>query len=64
MASAENLPDFLGGTCTCEEFGGCMFSDRGPWNDYVMIQPCGIKRRAEIMDGNEGEEEEEKKQHE
>jgi hypothetical protein len=30
---AENLPTFLGGTCTCSHIeGGCLFADIGPWN--------------------------------
>ena len=28
---AENLPDFLGGTCKCEEHGGCLVGGVGPW---------------------------------
>lgn len=27
---SENLPKFLGGDCECH--GGCMYSDKGPWN--------------------------------
>ncbi|CCM01875.1 uncharacterized protein FIBRA_03946 [Fibroporia radiculosa] len=27
----ENLPTSLGGTCTCDELGGCKLSNAGPW---------------------------------
>lgn len=27
----EDLPASLGGKCTCSEFGGCQFSNVGPW---------------------------------
>ena len=46
--SAENLPAFLGGTCTCSHVeGGCLESNAGPWNDYVLVNKR-IKHKQEI----------------
>ncbi|TDL22200.1 CRAL/TRIO domain-containing protein [Rickenella mellea] len=33
LVDAENLPASLGGKCTCEDKGGCVVSNAGPWMD-------------------------------
>lgn len=32
------LPDFLGGSCTCPGSEGCLRSNKGPWNDPAIIK--------------------------
>uniref|UniRef100_A0A5B6ZWR9 Putative phosphatidylinositol/phosphatidylcholine transfer protein SFH13 n=1 Tax=Davidia involucrata TaxID=16924 RepID=A0A5B6ZWR9_DAVIN len=35
---SRQLPDFLGGSCTCSAEGGCLGSNMGPWNDPAIMK--------------------------
>ena len=46
IIDAENLPRIYGGTCTCtDSTGDCVTSNVGPWNDFEMVKPKGVRRK-------------------
>ncbi|XP_047069721.1 phosphatidylinositol/phosphatidylcholine transfer protein SFH11-like isoform X1 [Lolium rigidum] len=48
-----NLPDFLGGTCTCSATGGCLLQDKGPWTDAGTIR-SSKEPSARLVDPTRG----------
>jgi hypothetical protein len=44
----QDIPSFLGGKCECKEYGGCMKSNLGPWNDYEIAGPKTVRKREKF----------------
>ncbi|KAL6646103.1 hypothetical protein ACP70R_017711 [Stipagrostis hirtigluma subsp. patula] len=59
VIDSSELPEFLGGSCTCSDKGGCLGSNKGPWNDpfiLKLIHNLEAGNVREIKPVSEGEE--------
>jgi len=53
QVDAENLPESLGGSCTCEGLGGCTLSSAGPWLDGRVYKGHGPSKYRDNSIGTE-----------
>jgi hypothetical protein len=59
IIDASELPEFLGGACTCPEYGGCLKAERGPWknqNILKMVLSGELRCARQIVTVSNGEE--------
>ncbi|KAJ4748821.1 Sec14p-like phosphatidylinositol transfer family protein [Rhynchospora pubera] len=59
IIDACELPEFLGGACTCPEYGGCLKAEKGPWKDQnilKMVLSGELRCARQIVTVSNGEE--------
>ncbi|KAL5057555.1 hypothetical protein RYX36_029159 [Vicia faba] len=49
VIDASQLPDFLGGSCSCPNDGGCLRSNKGPWNDPDILRLLNSREATKPM---------------
>jgi len=50
LIDEENLPALLGGSCTCDEAGGCHLSGAGPWQDGRVGWGPKAMEKSDVVD--------------